>query len=247
MENIDCIEGLKKLKDNSIDLCFCDLPYGNKTTALKWDNMINMEEFSKQIWRISKPETPIVFTCNMKFFFEIIKYMGQKHFKFEIIFEKSNSTNPFMAKKRPMNRHEFIVFFYKKQPQVYTRNIKKYHSEKIAQKRYVRNNGQLYKTKKNGEPEQTFDYKIRLPKSIQKFKMWNSNRINSTQKPVALCEFILKYWSEKNMTILDPTFGSGSMAVACKKMNRKFIGFETDKVQFEKAKERIKNINLNEK
>ena len=77
--------------------------------------------------------------------------------------------------------------------------------------------------------------------------MWNANRINSTQKPVALCEWVLKYWSEENMTILDPTFGSGTMAVACKKMNRKFIGFETDKVQFEKAKERVKNINLNDK
>jgi len=241
MENIDCIEGLKKIKDNSIDLCFCDLPYGNKTTALNWDNMINMEEFSKQIWRVSKPETPIVFTCNMKFLFQIVKYMGEKHFKFEIIFEKNNSTNPFMAKKRPMNKHEFIVFFYKKQPQVYTRNIKKYHSETIAQKTYIRNNGQLYDTAKNGKPEQTFDYKIRLPKSIQKFKIWHCNRINSTQKPVELCESILKYWSEENMTILDPTFGSGTMAVACKKMNRKFIGFETDEIQFKKAIQRVKD------
>lgn len=238
--NSDCIEGLKKLKDNSIDLCFCDLPYGNRTTALNWDKMINMEEFSKQIWRVSKPETPIVFTCNMKFFLQIIKYMGEKYFKFEIIFEKSNSTNPFMAKKRPMNRHEFIVFFYKKQPQVYTRNIKKYHSETIPQKQYIRNSGQIYQS--SGRGEHSVDYKIRLPKSIQKFNIWCQNRINSTQKPVELCEWVLKYWSEENMTILDPTFGSGTMAVACKKMNRKFIGFETDEIQFKKAKERIKTI-----
>jgi len=238
--NSDCIEGIKKIPDNSIDLIFADLPYGGGTTACKWDKRLDMKVLCSQLWRIAKLETPIVFTCNMKFLFEIVKHMGEKHFKFEVIFEKSNSTNPFMAKKRPMNRHEFIIFFYKKQPQVYTRNIKKYHSEKIAQKRYIRNNGQLYDTKKNGKAEYTYDYKIRLPKSIQKFKMWNCNRINSTQKPIELCEWILKYWSEEGMKVLDPTFGSGTMAHACKKMNRKFIGFETDKKQFEYVLKRVK-------
>ncbi len=237
--NSDCIEGIKKIPDNSIDLIFADLPYGGGTTACKWDTRLDMNVLCPQLWRIAKPETPIVFTCNMKFLFEIVKHMGEKYYKFEIIWEKSNSTNPFLAKKRPMNRHEFIIFFYKKQPQVYTRNIKKYHSETIAQKRYIRNEGQLYNSN-NGKAQQTYDYKIRLPKSIQKFKMWHCNRINSTQKPLTLCEFILKYWSEEGMKVLDPTMGSGTMAHACKKMNRKFIGFETDNKQFEYVLKRVK-------
>ena len=238
--NSDCIEGLKKIQDNSIDFVFADLPFG--CSHCKWDSPINMEEFSKQIWRITKDEAPIVFMCNMKFLFEIIKYMKTKHYKFEVVWEKVNSTQPFLAKKRVMSRHEFICFWYKKQPQVYTRNIKKYHSEKIPQKRYVRNEGQFYDTAKDGKKEQAYDYKNRLPKSIQKFKMWCQNRVNSTQKPLELCEWLLKYWTEEGMTVIDPCMGSGTMAHAAKKMKRKFIGFEIDKKQYDYVLKRIENI-----
>ena len=236
--NSDCIEGLKKIPDNSIDFVFADLPYG--CTNCKWDIPIDMTEFSKQIWRITKDEAPIVFMCNMRFLFEIIKYMGTKFYKFEVVWEKVNSTQPWLARKRVMSRHEFICFWYKKQPKVYTRNIKKYHSEIIAQKRYVRNNGQLYQS--SGEAEKTYDYKIRLPKSIQKFKMWHCNRINSTQKPLELCEWLLKYWTEEGMKVLDPTMGSGTMAYAAKKTKREFIGFEIDKKQYDYVLKRIQNI-----
>jgi site-specific DNA-methyltransferase (adenine-specific) len=54
-------------------------------------------------------------------------------------------------------------------------------------------------------------------------------------------EWILKYYSKENDTILDPTMGSGSMGVACKNMNRNFIGIEKDPEIYEGAVNRLEN------
>ena len=62
-----------------------------------------------------------------------------------------------------------------------------------------------------------------------------------TSKPVKLMEFLLKYWSKEGDTILDPTFGSGAMAVACQNMKRKFIGIEMCAEFHELATERLKD------
>ena len=60
-----------------------------------------------------------------------------------------------------------------------------------------------------------------------------------TAKPVALMEFLLKYWTKPDATVLDPTMGSGSMGIACKNMGRKFIGIEMDKDIYDLAVKRI--------
>ena len=60
-----------------------------------------------------------------------------------------------------------------------------------------------------------------------------------TAKPVALMEFLLKYWTKPEWTVLDPTMGSGSMGIACKKMGRKFIGMELDDDIYKLAQKRI--------
>jgi len=52
-------------------------------------------------------------------------------------------------------------------------------------------------------------------------------------------EFLLKYWTKEGWTVLDPTMGSGTMGVACKRMNRKFIGIEKDTDIFRVAKHRL--------
>ena len=66
-----------------------------------------------------------------------------------------------------------------------------------------------------------------LPTSIQPFKSTKPSK-HQTGKPVDLMEFILKYWTDEGDTVFDPTFGGGSMPIACKKLNRKFIGCEMD-------------------
>ena len=69
-------------------------------------------------------------------------------------------------------------------------------------------------------------------------KVFIGKRHHQTEKPQDILEFFLKYWTNEEDTVLDPTMGSGSTGVACKKLNRKFIGFELDPKIFEVAKKR---------
>ena len=65
--------------------------------------------------------------------------------------------------------------------------------------------------------------------------------LHSTQKPVALCEWLIKSYSDENDLILDFTMGSGTTGVACKNTNRNFIGIELNEGHFNIAKKRIEN------
>ena len=72
----------------------------------------------------------------------------------------------------------------------------------------------------------------------------HKGKLHPTQKPVSLCEYLIKTYTNENETVLDNCMGSGSTGVACKNLNRKFIGIELDDTYFEIAKERIENTNV---
>ena len=76
-----------------------------------------------------------------------------------------------------------------------------------------------------------------LPDSMLEIKSTRGK--HSTEKPVALMEWVLKYYSKEGDMVLDPTCGSGSTGVACKNMNRNFIGIEMDKEIFKVAESRL--------
>jgi site-specific DNA-methyltransferase (adenine-specific) len=62
---------------------------------------------------------------------------------------------------------------------------------------------------------------------------------HTTQKPISLMEHLVKIHTNENDLVLDPFMGSGTTGVACKNLNRNFIGIELDKEYFNIAKERI--------
>ena len=66
-------------------------------------------------------------------------------------------------------------------------------------------------------------------------------KLHPTEKPVDLCEWLVKTYSNKGDVVLDNCMGSGTTGVACKNLNRNFIGIEIDKEYFEKAEKRITN------
>jgi len=321
----NCLEILPELEDNSVDLLFCDLPYGQ--TSCKWDCLIDLDEFWKQVNRICKIDSPMIFTCSVKFGNTLIN-SNPKNFRYDLIWEKTRAVGFLNAKKMPMKKHEMIYVFYRKLSKVYTENIALHHSHKFLKetenikydveynselygdvKRDDRKNKKIYdpplpnsiikdknsvirdtkNTNKNSEiygeiegngytsqERKTNVYDPPLPNSMIKDEVYNQletghnpndltaqqkktniydpelpNSIlkmkseggkHSTQKPVALMEFILKYYSRENAVILDPTMGSGSMGIACKNMKRTFIGIEKDEKIFEVAMERLLHV-----
>jgi len=111
--NGDCLEVMRDLSANTIDLLFCDLPYGQ--TSCKWDTTINLETFWKEINRICKPTCPMFFTTTTRFGVDLIN-SNPKNFRYDLVWVKSASAGFLNAKKMPMRKHEMIYVFYRKLP-----------------------------------------------------------------------------------------------------------------------------------
>ena len=109
----DCLEAMKTMETNSIDLLFCDLPYGQ--TSCKWDCLIDLDLFWKQVNRICKERTPMFFTCSTKFGVSLIN-SNPKNFRYDLVWIKSAPCGFLNAKKMPMKKHEMVYVFYKKLP-----------------------------------------------------------------------------------------------------------------------------------
>ena len=228
--NGDCLEKLKELEPKSVDLVFCDLPYGQ--TSCEWDNKINLTDLWKELKRISKPTTPFFFTCSTKFGYELIK-SNEKWFKYDLVWEKSAPCGFLSAKKMPMRKHEMIYVFCNKSP-LYDISS---HKHKFPNEEFNESYADTtYGTKKLSSTR-VVRYDPPLPTSVLPFKSEKGK--HKTQKPITMMNWILKYYSKENDVILDPTMGSGSMGVACKEMNRDFIGIELDEEIYKSACERL--------
>lgn len=239
----DCLEEMKNIDDNSIDLLFCDLPYGQ--TKCTWDSLIDLELFWKQVNRICKDTTPMFFTCSTKFGVYLIN-SNPKNFRYDLVWVKSASCGFLNAKKMPMKKHEMIYVFYRKLPYYDLSSHKSlkedlnykvidgnslYGNEK-EKKRFLDKNGKISLNDTRYDPP--------LPNTILEVKSEKGK--HATQKPTELIKWILKYYSKEGDVVLDPTMGSGSTGVACKDMNRDFIGIELNNEIFKIAQERLCDI-----
>jgi len=269
--NGNCLDELKNLDDDSCDLIFCDLPYGQ--TSCKWDIIIPWDELWKELMRVKKLRTPIFFTTTTKFGVEIITSAPKKcPFRYDIVWAKSAPCGFLSAKKMPMRKHEMIYAFYEKLPfydlsshQHKFVKTKPRHKENLygmkahadgkegkydpplpvsivkEESKMVVPDNDLYggapreDNKECGGHKQRYDPP--LPTSMLEVKSTRGK--HSTEKPVALMEWVLKYYSKEGDVVLDPTMGSGSTGVACKNMGRNFIGIEKDTEIFEMACSRL--------
>lgn len=229
----DCLEVMKNIPDRSIDLILTDPPYG--TTACKWDSIIPFEPMWEQLNRIIKPNGAIVLFSKQPFTSFLI-CSNFKDYKYSLIWKKDNHDNPMQAKKRFLNITEDISVFYRKQCYYSPQGIIKV--DKITKQ--GRSNS-LVDSKINRPTEYRQLY-TNYPKNILEFKRDLPN-IHPTQKPVALLEYLIKTYTLEGETVLDFTMGSGSTGVACKNLNRSFIGIELDETYFNIAKERINLAN----
>ena len=129
----DCLEHMKHLDAESVDLIFCDLPYGQ--TGCQWDCKIDHEKFWDQIMRIKKLRTPIFMTTTTKFGIELIQSAPKKcPFRYDLVWVKSAPCGFLSAKKMPMRKHEMIYVFYEKYINIY---IHKYISMHITIQTYI--------------------------------------------------------------------------------------------------------------
>lgn len=234
--NEDCLEGMKRIPDGSVDMVLTDLPYG--ITAASFDVRIPFEPMWEQFKRVTKRNAAIVLFSQMPFGAELIM-SNRKMFRYEWIWEKSLGVGFLNAKKMPLRCHENILVFYQQLP-TYNPQFCKGKPYVAEQKKVPISYGWLRCREANCKTV-CLDGK-RYPRDIQKFRQAMAVREKSfhpQQKPVDLLEYLIKTYTNEGETVLDATFGSGSTGVACINTGRKFIGFELEKNFFDIAKKRI--------
>lgn len=244
----DCLEKLKELENNSVDLLFCDLPYGQ--TNCNWDCKIDLVKFWEEINRVCKITTPMFFTCTTKFGNTLIN-SNPKNFRYDLIWKKSKASGFLVAGKMPIKKHELIYVFYRKLPYYDISSHKHKYLKKELEIKPKKENldyttvdsvygldiATEYKKLNKITKAQGAYYDPPLPNSI--LEIASERGKHPTQKPVELIEWILKYYSKEGDVVLDPTMGSGSTGVACKNLKRNFIGIELDEKYYNIAVSRV--------
>lgn len=227
--NEDCLEGMKRIPDGSVDMILCDLPYG--TTRNKWDTVIPLDELWAHYERVIKENGAIVLTAQTPFD-KVLGASNIKRLKYEWIWIKDAGTGFLNAKKMPLKNHENVLVFYKKpptyNPQMRT-GFKPYETKKG-------HHGTNYGSDKGATTKSNGD---RYPLTALEFKR-DKDKSHPTQKPVTLFEYLIKTYTNEGETVLDNCMGSGTTAIACINTERNFIGFELDETYYEKSLERIK-------
>lgn len=233
--NGDCLEVMKGIPDGSVDLVLTDPPYG--TTQNKWDSVIDLEDMWKEVWRVLKPNGACVLFSAQPYT-SVLVSSQLKYYKYEWVWVKNLKTGNLNARRMPMGGHETIQVFYKKPPT--------YNPQKRDRTTEVKS-GNKYNSKTENYGSQKELYldrqsdKITPDTALLGFKCVHnsSGKVHPTQKPVPLLEYLINTYTDEKEVVLDFTMGSGSTGVACKNLNRKFIGIELDKTYFNIAKERI--------
>lgn len=229
--NGDCLELMEAIPDDSIDMVLCDPPYG--TTKCKWDTTLNLGKLWKHINRITKNNAAICLFSAQPFT-SILINSNLKNYRTEWIWEKPAATGFLNAKIQPLRAHENIIVFYRKKP-TYNPQMTHGHKRKTASRKNV--NSECYG---DAIKMQHYDSTSRYPRDVIVFPSDKQLvSLHPTQKPVSLCEYFIKTYSNENDVILDPTMGSGTTGIACLNTNRKFIGIENDAKYFNLAQSRI--------
>ena len=237
--NGDCLEVMKGIKDESVDLVLTDPPYG--VTKNKWDIVPNLDKMWQEFTRIGKSNCAYIFTAAQPFTTDLINSF-RDWFRYDLVYEKTLGSGFLNAKKMPMRYHESILVFYKHLP-VYNPIMGEGVNKKGIAPSYSHSSNY---GKQSGVNIKYDDGGKRYPKSIIRFSTGDrtKNQYHPTGKPISLMSYLIKTYSNENDTILDPFLGSGTTVLAAKNLKRNFIGIEISPEYCEIARQRLRQQTL---
>lgn len=234
----DSIAQMRRLPDKSINLILCDLPYG--VTKNSWDILIPMEPLWEQYRRIIADNGVIALTSQGIFTAKLM-IAGEDIFRYTLVWEKNKTRGFYNVKKQPLRKHEDVLIFYKSPP-IYNPQKTKNHPPVHSYTKHAGDTSTNY-----GKSNPGFSgggSTERYPTSIIQIPVVNeiNERYHPTQKPVELGEWFVKTYTNENDVVLDNACGSGSFLIAAKKLNRRFIGIDSDLKYCETARKRLAAI-----
>jgi site-specific DNA-methyltransferase (adenine-specific) len=248
--NADCLEVMKDISSNSIDLILCDLPFGCLSNARKqdpsvapsegrklvnlpcsWDIKIDLEAFWTEVRRIRKNDhTPTLHFCTTKYGFDLWE-SNKKEFRYDLVWDKGRGVSFLSANKMPMRSHE-MVYVFSKAGAYYNRVDISGDFPQSSGSRGT-NTSRHYGIERRVE---TTNEGKRCVKSVIQNSTSSRKGGHPTEKPVDLYAFLIQRYCPEGGTVLDPTFGSGNSGRAAKALGRNYIGIEKNKEFFDKAK-----------
>ncbi|MGB9697737.1 MAG: DNA-methyltransferase [Ignavibacteria bacterium] len=272
----DCLELMKQMPDNFIDVILTDPPYGYLNHKL--DPKIDFKKISDEWARILKKDAFIVMFGRGTQLYRWASYLDELGFEFkeEIIWNKNHSTSPML----PIGRvHELIVIYSGGNKKI--KKVRIPYEETTDANIIMNNFKSIIRAIKNKEKEELIKYiqndfikefnrihkkkhgitirnvtqdastvvntleKIRfgfVEKSIITVSREHFKMEHPTQKPIRLLERLLALVSDEGDLVFDPFLGSGATAVACKRLNRNYIGSEILDDYYKIADKRIKDV-----
>lgn len=241
----DCLVEMAKIKDKSVDMILCDLPYG--TTACKWDTCIPFEPLWVQYKRVIKDTGAIVLTASQPFTSTLVM-SNISMFKYCWTWEKDNGTNFITSHYQPMRVIEdIVVFSFAATSFVKNGLVMKYIPQFTVGKPYSCVSGKqkqasIIREGRGGWDQihghETVSDGKRFPKNILRFNR-DKDKVHPTQKPVALFEYLIRTYTNEGDLVLDNCAGSGTTGVACKNSNRRCILIEKEQKYIEIINKRI--------
>lgn len=255
----DCIEEMKKLPDQCVDLIFADPPYwlrvdgvlhrvnGNQYDGCddEWDQFSSIDDYKNftrewlfQCKRILKKNGSIWVIGGMQCIYTIGSIMQELGFWFinDVIWFKKNPTPNFMG-TRLNNSHETLIWAIKDSKVSYTFNYKtakELNTDTVSEKDYA----------KGIRKQLGSVWKISLCQGVERLKDKNGNKLHSTQKPEALLYRIIAINSKINDIVFDPFGGTMTTAVMAKRMGRQYLTIERDKNYCQYGQKRLENTNV---
>jgi site-specific DNA-methyltransferase (adenine-specific) len=228
----DCLDLLPSIPDQSIDLILCDLPYG--TTRNKWDSVIPLDRLWAEYRRISSGAI-VLFAAQP--FTSALVMSNPDWFRYDLVWRKNKASGHLNAKKLPLRAHESVLVFYE---ELVTYNPQMTGGHRPMNAYYTAHNGSNYGDGKAMAGGGSTD---RYPNSVLDWPVLNNDdpeRTHPTQKPVGMCEWLIRTYSNEGAVVLDNAMGSGTTGIACLNTGRTFVGMEKDADIFAAATERIR-------
>lgn len=266
----DCLETLKKMETEKIDLIYLDPPFFTQNIQSlvsskknekfsfcdKWKDMDEylkfMEVRLEECKRVLKDTGSIFVHCdrNASHYLKVLldKIFGMQYFQSEIIWFYKRWSN---SKKGLLNNHQVILFYSKtsnfKFNRIYTDYSETTNVDQILQDRIKDKNGKSkYKIDENGE-----SVIGKSKKGVPLSDVWEIPYLNPkakervgypTQKPLILLEQIIKLVTEEGDIVLDPFVGSGTTVVAAKMLKRGYLGIDISQEAVDLTKERLEKL-----
>ena len=224
----DCLELMKLIPDGSVDMILADLPY--KKTANSWDKIIPPDKLWPEYERIIKPHGAMVLTASEPFS-SLMVMSNVRHYRHKWVWNKNNSAGFAFVKFQPFQTTEDILVFGLNGVTYYP--IMEERGKPRKKGGY--SSSQNYTITPNASVNNVY-----YPKHILNISGANQSiKLHPTQKPLALCEYLIRTYTLEGDLVLDNVCGSGTTCLAAKNLNRRYIGMELDEHYVQIARARL--------